>query len=86
MVFKSVENKPSFLVKVRRRLETAKRSLVRFTRRTISFIGWTLWIAGTSAVTLLGPVVFHYDKECQLLEMQQQLMQAQQNAMGPILN
>ncbi|ORM41839.1 uncharacterized protein BXIN_0559 [Babesia sp. Xinjiang] len=81
-----VKKKPAFLVKVKRRIAALKRSIVRFTKRTVSFIGWVLWIAGTSAVTLVGPVIFHYDKECQLLEMQQQIFQAQQAATAPLLN
>ncbi|EDO07896.1 Mitochondrial import receptor subunit Tom22 family protein [Babesia bovis T2Bo] len=81
-----VGQKPTFLIRVRRKANALRRSIVRFTKRTISFIGWVLWIAGTSAVTLVGPVMFHYDKECQLLEMQQQMLQAQQAASAPILN
>ncbi|XP_953602.1 uncharacterized protein TA09520 [Theileria annulata] len=68
------------------RLAKAKRSLVRLTKKTINVTGWTVWIIGTAAVTLVGPVIFHYDKECHLLEIQHQLLQAQQSASVPVLN
>ncbi|CDR96621.1 hypothetical protein, conserved [Babesia bigemina] len=80
------QQSPTFLVRVKRRFATAKRAVVRFTKKTVSYIGWVLWIAGTAAVTLVGPVMFHYDKECQLLEMQHQMLQAQQAANAPVLN
>ncbi|KAK1444991.1 hypothetical protein BgAZ_108970 [Babesia gibsoni] len=86
MMHPALKNTETVLLRVQRKLRNMKRNVTRLTKRTVSFAGWVLWIAGTAAVTLIGPVVFHYDKECQLLEMQQQIMQSQQAAMGPVLN
>lgn len=38
----------------------------------------TVWTLATAALVLVAPVVFHYEKECQMFEMQAQFMQAQQ--------
>lgn len=45
-----------------------------------------VWICVTSAIVLFAPVVFHYEKECQMFEMQAQMMQAQQALNAPALN
>ena len=39
-----------------------------------------LWILSTSAICLVAPVIFYYERECQMFEMQQQFMEAQQAA------
>ncbi|PFH33171.1 hypothetical protein BESB_083700 [Besnoitia besnoiti] len=36
------------------------------------------WMAATAAITLAAPVIFHYEKECQLFETQAQFYQQQQ--------
>ncbi|CCF72932.1 mitochondrial import receptor subunit TOM22, putative (TOM22) [Babesia microti strain RI] len=71
---------------IRHKLSVANHRLQKLISLGISTVGWILWIGGTSIVTLVGPVMFHYDRECQLLEMQQQIIQAQQAATTPILN
>ncbi|CDJ42545.1 hypothetical protein, conserved [Eimeria tenella] len=38
------------------------------------------WMAVTSAICLVAPVIFYYERECQMFEMQQQFMEAQQAA------
>lgn len=38
------------------------------------------WIAVTGAICLVAPVIFYYERECQMFEMQQQFMEAQQAA------
>ncbi|KAL7067999.1 hypothetical protein ACR3K2_14310 [Cryptosporidium serpentis] len=38
-----------------------------------------LWIGVTSVLTLAVPVLFHYEKECQMFELHAQMIQAQSN-------
>ncbi|XP_026192030.1 uncharacterized protein LOC113147058 [Cyclospora cayetanensis] len=38
------------------------------------------WMAATGAICLVAPVIFYYERECQMFEMQQQFMEAQQAA------
>ncbi|UVC49584.1 hypothetical protein MACK_003423 [Theileria orientalis] len=62
------------------RLSKAKRTFVHVGRKTIKATGWAIWVVGTATVTLVGPVIFHYDKECHILDLQHQILQAQQSA------
>ena len=39
-----------------------------------------LWMTATSAICLIAPIIFYYERECQMFEMQQQFMEAQQAA------
>ncbi|CBZ53081.1 hypothetical protein NCLIV_028700 [Neospora caninum Liverpool] len=36
------------------------------------------WVVSTAAITLAAPVIFHYEKECQMFETQAQFYQQQQ--------
>ncbi|KAL8273863.1 hypothetical protein Esti_002186 [Eimeria stiedai] len=38
------------------------------------------WMGATAAICLVAPVIFYYERECQMFEMQQQFMEAQQAA------
>ncbi|CDJ64587.1 hypothetical protein, conserved [Eimeria necatrix] len=38
------------------------------------------WMAVTAAICLVAPVIFYYERECQMFEVQQQFMEAQQAA------
>eukprot|EP00920_Eleutheroschizon_duboscqi_P000366 GHVT01001107.1.p1 GENE.GHVT01001107.1~~GHVT01001107.1.p1 ORF type:complete len:105 (-),score=12.68 GHVT01001107.1:499-813(-) len=42
--------------------------------------GNIVWVAATSAIVLAMPVIFNYEKECQLFEQHAMFMQAQQAA------
>lgn len=42
------------------------------------FTSNTAWILATAGITLAAPIIFQYEKECQLFEMQAQFFQQQQ--------
>lgn len=46
----------------------------------------TIWLTATASIVLAVPVVFHYEKECQLFEMHAQLMHAQHAMNTPQFN
>lgn len=59
-------------------------------QRLVSTVWWIgkniAWTGVTSAIVLGAPVIFHYEKECQMFEIQAQFVQAQQAANAPVLN
>lgn len=82
----SLTFKDTTSIKIKNKLTLAKRRLNNFFKTGMKATSWIVWVAGVSVVVLITPVVFQYEKECQLFEMQAQFFQAQQAANVPQLN
>uniref|UniRef100_A0A0G4FX73 Mitochondrial import receptor subunit TOM22 homolog n=1 Tax=Chromera velia CCMP2878 TaxID=1169474 RepID=A0A0G4FX73_9ALVE len=65
------------------RSPVAQRAVNRLAKYSSVAWNWgstALWVVCTSFIVLGVPVFFEYEKECQMFDMQAQMMQAQQNA------